>query len=306
MVNERKQLEQGLRKSDQFLQSTIDVVHSHLAILDENGFIMTVNKAWRQFADANNLAWDDYGVGRNYLAVCEFSVGDYAVEAPAAFNGIYGVMTNQQNEFSLEYPCHSPAERRWFLMYVNRIGDNGNSHMLVNHVNITDRKLAEETMQNSYDVLELRVEERTEDLVAKIEQLKQEIRELKKAKQVLRRNQQLLVQVKNMEALGKLIAVFVHEINNPNSFIIFNIPILRDYVGKLVTIIDYYKSERDDFEIFNMTYSVFRDDIFKALDNIENGSKRINQIISDLKKFSENKGNSKRVFFDLKKELKKL
>ena len=55
-----------------------------------------------------------------------------------------------------------------------------------------------------------------------------------------------------------------------------------------------------------MTYSVFRDDIFKALDNIENGSKRINQIMSDLKKFSENKGNSKRVFFDLKKELKKL
>ena len=153
MVNERKQSKQGLRKSHQFLQSTIDVVHSHLAILDEDGFIMTVNKAWRQFADANGLAWDDYGVGRNYLAVCEFAVGDYAIEAPAAFKGIYGVMTNQQNEWALEYPCHSPAERRWFFMYVFRYEDNGNFRTAVIHMNITGRKLDEEKLQNSHDTL---------------------------------------------------------------------------------------------------------------------------------------------------------
>ena len=51
----------------------------HLAVLDEAGLIITVNKAWRQLADANGLAWDDYGVGRNYLEVCEFAEGDNAI-----------------------------------------------------------------------------------------------------------------------------------------------------------------------------------------------------------------------------------
>ena len=306
MSNEHNLSEQGLKKSHHFLQSAIDVVPSHLAILDEDGLIITVNKAWRQFADANGLAWGDYGVDRNYLEVCEFAVGDYAVEAPAAFKGIQGVMTNQQNDFSLEYPCHSPAEQRWFLMYVASLEDNRNFRILVTHLNITGRKLAEEALQKSYGALELWVEEPSSDLLVKTEQLKQEIRKLKKENQKLRENQTQLIQDKKMEALGKLIAVLVHEITNPNSIIIFNIPILRDYIAALLPIIDNYACELDDFEIFNMVYSEFRDDLFKTLNNIENGSIRINYIMSDLKKFIKNQDNSKRVFFDLKKELKML
>ena len=153
MFNERKQSKTGLRKSLNHLQAIIDTVHSHLAILDEDGLIIIVNKAWCQFADANGLAWNDYGVGRNYLEVCEFSEGDNAIEARAALKGIHGVMTNQQNEWALEYPCHSPAERRWFLMYVTRYEDNGNFRTAVNHQNITGRKLAEEKLQNFYDRL---------------------------------------------------------------------------------------------------------------------------------------------------------
>ena len=125
----------------------------HLAVLDEAGLIITVNKAWRQFADANGLAWDDYGVGRNYLEVCEFAEGDNAIEAGAALKGILAVMTNRQDEWSLEYPCHSLAERRWFFMYVFRYEDNCNIRTAVIHMNITGRKLDEEKLQNSHDTL---------------------------------------------------------------------------------------------------------------------------------------------------------
>ena len=153
MSNEHNLSEQGLKKSHHFLQSAIDVVPSHLAILDEDGLIITVNKAWCQFADANGLAWDNYGVGRNYLEVCEFSEGGNAIEAGAALKGIQGVMKNQQDEWSLEYPCHSPAERRWFFMYVFRYEDNGNFRTAVIHMNITGRKIDEEKLQNSHDTL---------------------------------------------------------------------------------------------------------------------------------------------------------
>ena len=123
-------------------------MQNHVAVLDEDGTIIFVNKAWCRFAEANGLAWDDYGVGRNYIEICEFAEGDNAIEARAALKGIQGVMTNQQNEWSLEYPCHSPSERRWFFMYVFRYEDNGNFRTAVIHMNITGRKLDEEKLQN--------------------------------------------------------------------------------------------------------------------------------------------------------------
>lgn len=128
-------------------------MQNHVAVLDEDGTIIFVNKAWCRFAEANGLAWDDYGVGRNYIEICEFAEGDNAIEARAALKGINGVIKNQQNEWSLEYPCHSPAERRWFFMYVFRYEDNGNFRTAVIHMNITGRKLDEEKLQNSHDTL---------------------------------------------------------------------------------------------------------------------------------------------------------
>jgi hypothetical protein len=153
----------------------IVTVRHHLAVLDEDGIIISVNEAWRKFAEANGLVWGDYGVGRSYLKVCEFAEGDNAIEARAAFKGIHGVMTNRQNEWSLEYACHSPAERRWFFMYVFRYEDKGNFRTAVIHMNITAQKLDEEKLQNSHDTLELRVKNRTADFVMTTGQLKREI-----------------------------------------------------------------------------------------------------------------------------------
>ncbi len=128
-------------------------MHHHLAVLDKDGIIIFVNNAWCQFAEANGLAWDDHGVGRSYLEACESAEGDNAIEARAALKGIHGVITNRLNEWSLEYPCHSLAERRWFFMYVFSYEDNCNIRTAVIHMNITGRKLDEEKLQNSHDAL---------------------------------------------------------------------------------------------------------------------------------------------------------
>jgi hypothetical protein len=128
-------------------------VHHHIAVLDKDGIIIYVNKAWRQFAEVNGLAWDDYGVGRSYLEICEFAEGDNAIEARAALKGIHGVMTNQLDEYSMEYPCHSHAEQRWFFMYVFRYEDNCKVRIAVVHMNITGQMLAGEKLQNSHGTL---------------------------------------------------------------------------------------------------------------------------------------------------------
>ena len=108
-----------------------------------------------------------------------------------------------------------------------------------------------------------------------------------------------LVQSAKMAAIGVLVSSAVHEINNPNSFISFNIPILRDYINELMPIIDVYADEHPGLEVFNMQYAEFRRDIFKLLDNVEHGSIRINDFVSNLKNFSRAQDEIKGEWTDL-------
>ena len=103
-----------------------------------------------------------------------------------------------------------------------------------------------------------------------------------------------------MASLGILVSSIAHEINNPNSFISFNIPILRDYINELMPIIDVHADEHPDFEVCNMQYAEFRKDILKLLDNVEHGSIRIHEFVSKLKDFSQLQDKVKGDWIDLK------
>lgn len=49
----------------------LDALSSPLVVLDNSGVIVYVNRAWKQFADTNALAMENYGIGCNYLAYCD-------------------------------------------------------------------------------------------------------------------------------------------------------------------------------------------------------------------------------------------
>ena len=77
-----------------------------------------------------------------------------------------------------------------------------------------------------------------------------------------------LIQNEKLVSLGLLVSGIVHEINNPNSFIAFNIPILRDYLKALMPIIDNHVASRPNFELFGMSYQEFREDVLKLVENM--------------------------------------
>jgi len=86
--------------------------------------------------------------------------------------------------------------------------------------------------------------------------------------------------------LGILISGIAHEINNPNNFISFNMPILRDYLSALLSLTDETAQARPELVFFGMAYPEFREDVFRLLENVRNGSDRINAIVFQLKTFS--------------------
>lgn len=142
-VTERIQKEQDLKESERFARSTVDALSAHLAILDENGRIIAVNRAWREFAENNQCPIANVCEGTNYLAVCQTSQAHHSSEAGVVEAGIRAIMRGEREEFSLEYPCHGPKERRWFVVRATRFAGTGPVRVVVVHENITQRKLAE-------------------------------------------------------------------------------------------------------------------------------------------------------------------
>jgi PAS domain S-box-containing protein len=101
----------------------------------------------------------------------------------------------------------------------------------------------------------------------------------------LKRAQRQMVRADKMAALGQIVAGVAHEINNPNNFIHFNLPILRKYVDAMRPLLELELEKNPDLELLNMRYEVFLDDLFKLIDNMEHGSARITSIVSDLKNY---------------------
>jgi signal transduction histidine kinase len=114
-----------------------------------------------------------------------------------------------------------------------------------------------------------------------------------------------IVQTEKLSSLGFLVAGVAHEINNPNNFISFNIPILKEYLNEIIPIVDDYAKEHENFELFGMTYPQFREDLLKLLDNIENGSRRINIAVSNLRGISRAKEKTNMDWIDVKEVIEK-
>ncbi|HMV87517.1 MAG TPA: PAS domain S-box protein [Blastocatellia bacterium] len=151
---ERLRLEAAAREREQFNQAVLRSLKHHIAILDREGKIVAVNDAWRQFARENDGAEWGEEPGANYLSVClrAAEAGDRI--AAEALAGIQSVLSGGAPQFTLEYPCHSPAEQRWFLMEVTPL-QSTQGGAVISHVNITERKRAEETLRRSAETFRL-------------------------------------------------------------------------------------------------------------------------------------------------------
>ena len=147
---EREILDKEMRDSEAINRATLDSVTAEIAVLDREGVIVAVNRAWRFFALENGLERgipvQGTDVGDNYFAACQQRISFPTDGAVNVRDGIQQVLDGRLPSFTLEYPCHSPQQERWFTMSVTPLGPEPWG-VAVTHTDITERKQGEQALQ---------------------------------------------------------------------------------------------------------------------------------------------------------------
>jgi PAS domain S-box-containing protein len=142
-ITEQKGTKEALRESELLKGSILESLPSSVAVIDRDGLILEMNENWLAFTNGNGSTSPQLAVevGVNYLDHF-LNASAENEEAMESYSGLLSVLNRSVRQFEIEYPCHSPADQRWFRMSATGLnGPRGGA--LIRHIDITGQKLAE-------------------------------------------------------------------------------------------------------------------------------------------------------------------
>ena len=113
-------------------QALLDSLPGQAALLDINGHILAVNRAWRDFGSDNSGRDGGAWIGHNYLAFCR-NVSGLEPLADAITNVAAGTASGHV----AAYDCSSPKEWRWYQVRVTQLKNLDPFRVLVTHDNVS-------------------------------------------------------------------------------------------------------------------------------------------------------------------------
>ncbi len=130
-----------------FFRAVVDSISESLCVIDHRGDIVYVNASWREFGRSNGASRASCLKPGNYLQICDRAASLGQEQARDTAIGLRRLLRSETPEFSIEYPCHSPDEQRWFILAARPMLWRNAGYFVIQHTDITERKLAELEVQ---------------------------------------------------------------------------------------------------------------------------------------------------------------
>jgi C4-dicarboxylate-specific signal transduction histidine kinase len=184
--------EEALRENEELYRMVLDSLKIHIAVVDRDGNIVTVNKQWNSFGRGiGGISPATMAVGANYLEACRQAWMQGNETVRQALAGLQAVIDASRQAFEMEYECRSPetSSSVWYRMSAIRLPQQRG--IVVSHLDITERKRAEEALHKA---------------------------------------QTELAHVSRVTLMGELAASIAHEINQPLTAVITNADLCLDWV----------------------------------------------------------------------------
>ncbi len=280
-LEQRKTIENELRRSQQMLQLVMDTLPETIFWKDRESRYLGCNQLFAEHAGFQSpsqlVGLDDYELPWKTEEADWFRECDRRV------------MDSGQAEFGIVEPLLSAdGQQRWLETNKAPLRDAAENviGILGTYQDITQRREAEIQLQD----LNQKLQNQATQLNAALAELKQ--------------SQLRLIQNEKMSTLGNLVAGVAHEINNPMGFLSGNLQPAEDYIQDLFAIIDCYQGAMpepsaeieqtlEDYEL-----EFIREDLPKMLASMQTGIQRVRDISTSLRTFSR-ADNTTAVPFDI-------
>lgn len=221
------------------------------------------------------LLWSAFRLGQSGATLLTFIVAEIA--AIATVNGRGTFASEDINQSLMQLQSFIGVITFTILLLTATISERAQAE--------TKLRLAFAELAKTNETLEVRVQQRTQELNEKNITLNQTLDTLKKA-------QVQMIQSEKMSALGQMVAGIAHEINNPVNFIDGNINYIEKYTKNLLEVVKGYQThcpnppEPLQTTLEEIDLDFLNKDLPKLFQSLKVGTERIQQVVLSLRNFS--------------------